>query len=79
MEIRMQRIDPEMKEGRIVEWLKKEGDSVNKDEVIAKAESEKMVFEITSPVSGILKKILASPGDMVPIGTPIAIVEEKTS
>jgi len=78
MEIKMQRIDPEMKEGRIVEWIKKEGDSVKKDDVIGRAESEKMVFDITSPVSGTIQKILAQPGDVVAIGKPIVIVEEKT-
>jgi len=78
MEIKMQRIDPEMKEGRIVEWIKKEGDSVKKDDVIGRAEYEKMVFDITSPVSGTIQKILAQPGDVVAIGKPIVIVEEKT-
>ncbi len=71
----MPRMDPEMREGRIVEWLKAEGDPVKEGEPIARVEAEKVVFELESPKSGTLKKILANVGDVVPVGKPVAIIE----
>ena len=71
----MPRMDPEMKEGRIVEWLKKEGDTVKEGEVIASVEAEKVVFDLEAPKSGVIKKILANVGDVVPVGKAVAIIE----
>jgi len=68
-------MDPEMKEGRVVEWLKKEGDVVKEGEVIARVEAEKVVFDLEAPKSGVIKKILANVGDVVPVGKPVAIIE----
>lgn len=76
-EVIMPRMDPEMREGRIVEWLKKEGDSVREGEPIARIEAEKAVYELEAPKTGILKKILANPGDVIPVGKPIAVIEEE--
>jgi len=73
--ILMPRMDPEMQEGRIVEWFKKEGEHVEKGEVVVQAESEKVLFEIDAPESGTLKKIVAFNGDVVPIVQPIGIIE----
>ena len=44
-------------EAVIAKWLKKEGDIVNKDEVIAELETDKVTQEIYSPKTGIIKKI----------------------
>jgi len=71
----MPRMDPEMREGRIVEWLKKEGDTVKAGEVIARVEAEKVVFDLEAPKSGVIKKILANVGDVVPVGKAVAIIE----
>jgi len=76
VEVLMPRMDPEMREGRVVEWLKKEGDYVREGEPIARVEAEKVVFELEAPKSGVLKKILAGVGDVVPVGKPVAIIEE---
>jgi len=72
----MPRMDPEMKEGRIVEWLKREGEYVREGEFIVRVEAEKAVLELEAPKSGILKKVLANVGDVIPVGKPIAIIEE---
>lgn len=71
----MPRMDPEMREGRIVEWLKNEGDEVKEGDVIARVEAEKVVFDLEAPKSGIIKKILANVGDVVPVGKAVAIIE----
>jgi pyruvate dehydrogenase E2 component (dihydrolipoamide acetyltransferase) len=75
VEVIMPRMDPEMREGRIVEWLKKEGDTVKEGEVIARVEAEKVVFDLEAPKSGVIKKILANVGDVVPVGKAVAIIE----
>ena len=74
VEVIMPRLDPEMREGRIVEWLKKEGDMVRKGEIIAIIETEKATAEIEAPESGVLSKILVKEGEVVPVGSKIAII-----
>ena len=47
-----------MEEGKIVEWLKKEGERVEKGEPLLQIETDKVTLEVESPGSGILRKIL---------------------
>jgi pyruvate dehydrogenase E2 component (dihydrolipoamide acetyltransferase) len=71
-DIIMPRYDPEMKTGRVAEWLKKEGDKVAKGEPVLRIDTEKVSIEVESPENGILQKILVQPPEEVPIGTPLA-------
>jgi len=73
----MPRMDAGMKEGTILEWLKKEGDLVQKGDPLAKVEGEKLVFDVEAPVSGVLIKILATEGTTISVGQPIAIIAEE--
>jgi 2-oxoglutarate dehydrogenase E2 component (dihydrolipoamide succinyltransferase) len=70
---------PQMGEGLIeatlTRWLKQEGELVTEDDAVVEVATDKVDTEISSPVSGILIKKLFSEGDVVPIGTPIALVE----
>ena len=68
------KLDEAMTSGRIVRWLKNEGDRVEKGEIILEIESEKTSFEIEAETSGILSKVMAKAGDEVPIGTTIAYI-----
>ncbi|MBM4448115.1 MAG: 2-oxo acid dehydrogenase subunit E2 [Chloroflexi bacterium] len=68
------KLDEAMTSGRIVRWLKNEGDRVEKGEIILEIESEKTSFEIEAETSGILSKIMAKAGDEVLIGTTIAYI-----
>ena len=61
--------------GIIIKWMKKEGDSVRKGEVIVEVESEKLTGEVESPADGVLVKIIHEEGDEVPVGEPIALIE----
>ena len=72
----MPRLDPGMQSGKIVEWLKKEGDLVRKGEAILVVEGEKTTFEIEAPDSGVLSKILAQVGNDVQVAEPVAIIGE---
>ncbi|MDK2463262.1 MAG: dihydrolipoamide acetyltransferase family protein [Candidatus Korarchaeota archaeon] len=70
----MPRLDPGMKTGKLIRWLKKEGELVKKGEEIATAEGEKTTFPIESPADGVLAKILVQEGEEVPVLTTLAIV-----
>ncbi len=78
-EVVMPRLDPGMQSGKIVEWLKKEGEQVKKGEPILVVEGEKTTFEIEAPESGLLTRILAKPGDDVPVTQAVAIIGEPTT
>ena len=78
-EVVMPRLDPGMQSGKIVEWLKKEGAQVKKGEPILVVEGEKTTFEIEAPESGPLTRILAKPGDDVPVTQAVAIIGEPTT
>jgi pyruvate dehydrogenase E2 component (dihydrolipoamide acetyltransferase) len=63
--------------GRVVRWLKKEGDSVKKGEVICEVETEKAVFEVAAPEDGFLLQITARDGEEVEILSTIGFVGDK--
>jgi pyruvate dehydrogenase E2 component (dihydrolipoamide acetyltransferase) len=73
-EIVMPRLSDTMQQGTIVRWLKREGDTVAKDDVLAEVETDKAIMELQSYVSGVLERILVPEGSTAPIGSPIAIV-----
>jgi pyruvate dehydrogenase E2 component (dihydrolipoamide acetyltransferase) len=72
---------PQMGEGLhevlIVEFQKKPGDSVRRDEPIYHMETDKATMEVESPHDGVLIEWLAQEGDTVPIGAPIARMDVK--
>jgi len=70
----MPRIDVLMQSGRIVQWIKNEGESVSKGEPIVLIEAEKTTFEIEAPESGVIRKILRGQGEDVPVGETLTLV-----
>ena len=58
--------------GKLVRWLKHDGEAVAKGEPIMEVETDKVTVEIPSPDSGILGGILIKEGDDVPVGQTIA-------
>jgi len=62
--------------GKILEWKKHEGDSIEKGEIIAVVETSKAVFELEAEDSGILKKILVSEFEEIPANQVIAIISD---
>ncbi|MDH3810024.1 MAG: E3 binding domain-containing protein, partial [Desulfuromonadales bacterium] len=63
-------------EGRVVRWLKSEGDKVKKGEVICEVETEKAVFELESPADGVLLKIIVTAGKVAQVFSAIGYVGE---
>jgi pyruvate/2-oxoglutarate dehydrogenase complex dihydrolipoamide acyltransferase (E2) component len=55
----------------VVRWLKQEGESVKRGEPLVELETEKVNYELDSPVEGILLKILTKEGVEVPVGDPV--------
>jgi pyruvate/2-oxoglutarate dehydrogenase complex dihydrolipoamide acyltransferase (E2) component len=63
-----------IKEGKIAQWLKREGDAVDEGEPIVEIETAKALQEVESPAGGVLAKILVEEGVMVPVREVIAII-----
>jgi pyruvate dehydrogenase E2 component (dihydrolipoamide acetyltransferase) len=72
----MPKLSDAMTEGRLLQWLKKEGDRVQGGDVLASIETDKAEIELESFASGVLRKILVAEGETVPVGKLIAIVAE---
>jgi len=77
IDIYMTQLSPTMTEGKIVRWLKKEGDALVSGEVLAEVETDKATMEIEVVDEGTLHKIIAPEGVVVPVGAPIAIIAEE--
>ncbi len=77
IQVLMPKIGLTMSEGEIVEWKKKEGEWVKKGEIFFVFETEKVTFEVESPQSGFLAKILVYVDETVPIGTVVGLLVEK--
>jgi len=77
IQVLMPKIGLTMKEGKIVEWKKKEGEWVQKGEVLFVFETEKVTFEVEAPESGILAKIIVKADVTVPIGAVVAFLVQK--
>jgi pyruvate dehydrogenase E2 component (dihydrolipoamide acetyltransferase) len=75
--ITMLALSPTMDEGTLVEWLKKEGDTVSEGELIAEIETDKATMEMESFHDGVLLKLLAAKGDALPVGAPLAVIGQK--
>jgi len=66
-----------MKEGTLDGWLIKIGDTISKGDPIAEISSDKITNIVESPIDGILVRILAAEGDVVPVGEAIGILIKK--
>ena len=74
LEIKVPPVGESITEVTLSSWIKKDGDPVKMDEVIAELESDKATFELTAEQAGILKTI-AKEGDTLPIGAVVANIE----
>lgn len=78
-EVYMPKFGMTMKEGTIIRWLKKEGETVNKAEPVAEVESEKITMTVDAPAAGVLYKVLFPEGTTVEIGKVIAYIDEASA
>ena len=75
VKVTMPQLGESVHEGTISKWLVKPGDKVVEFEPMMEVETDKVATEVPSPVTGILKEILAADGATVPSGGEIAVVE----
>lgn len=74
--VTMPKLGFDMAEGTLVRWVKAEGQSVAKGEVLAEIETDKATVEVESQASGIVHKHLVGEKTTVPVGAPIAVIGE---
>ncbi len=63
-------------EGKILKWLKHPGERISKGDHLLEVETDKVIMEVESYVSGYLRQALAADGEMVSAMTPIALVTD---
>ncbi len=63
-----------MTEGKVLKWLKNEGEKVDSGEALVEIETDKVDMEVESMASGVLRKVLVQPGQTVPVGQMLAII-----
>src|ERR1051326_9337390 len=75
IEIKVPSVGESINEVTLLKWLKKDGEYVDRDEVIAELESEKATFEVNAEQAGTLKTI-AKEGDTLHVGSVLAHIDE---
>lgn len=73
-DVLMPKMGYDMTEGRILHWLKKEGEAVERGQALAEIETDKATIEIEAFASGTLGQIIAKEGDTIPVGQKIAVI-----
>ncbi|MCD8350856.1 MAG: 2-oxo acid dehydrogenase subunit E2 [Planctomycetaceae bacterium] len=73
--LKMSSLSMTMVEGVVVQWHKKVGDPVRRDEPLLDVETDKVVKEVTSPATGTVAKLYAAEGAVVPVGEPLCEIE----
>jgi 2-oxoglutarate dehydrogenase E2 component (dihydrolipoamide succinyltransferase) len=79
VEMVMPKMGESITEGTILTWLKKVGDKIEQDESVLEVATDKVDTEVPSTHEGILKEILVKEGEVVAVGSPIAIIETNES
>lgn len=81
--MRIQVKAPELSEsvqsGTLLDWRKRQGDRVERDEILADLETDKVILEITAPETGVLTAILVQPGTEVKAGAPLAVLDTEAA
>jgi pyruvate dehydrogenase E2 component (dihydrolipoyllysine-residue acetyltransferase) len=70
----MPKLSEAMETGKLLRWLKQEGDRVSGGDIIAEIETDKADIELEAFGSGVLRKLLVAPGAAVPVGGLIAVI-----
>jgi pyruvate dehydrogenase E2 component (dihydrolipoamide acetyltransferase) len=73
----MEALSPTMEEGRLVKWLKNEGDAVKSGEPLAEVETDKAIMELVARGDGVLRKRLLNEGDSRPVGQLVGVIAGK--
>jgi pyruvate dehydrogenase E2 component (dihydrolipoamide acetyltransferase) len=72
----MPKLSEAMETGKVIKWLKKEGDRVQGGDILAEVETDKADVEMEAFGAGVLRKVLLGPGDRAAVGALIAVIAE---
>ncbi len=72
--VMMEALSPTMEEGRLVKWLKSEGDTIAQGDVLAEVETDKAIMELVARGAGTLRTRLIAEGDTVAVGKLIGVI-----
>jgi len=70
----MEALSPTMEEGRLVKWVKNEGDPVKSGEPLAEVETDKAIMELVARGDGVLRKRLVPEGESRPVGQLVGVI-----
>src|SRR5918992_988319 len=73
----MPKLSEAMETGKIITWLKKEGDRVQGGDILAEVETDKANVEMEAFGAGILRKILVPAGETAPVGALIGVIADQ--
>jgi pyruvate dehydrogenase E2 component (dihydrolipoamide acetyltransferase) len=76
-EFRMPSLGADMTEGKLVLWNVKPGDTVKRGDIVAVVGTDKADIEVEVFETGIIEKLLAQPGETLPVGAPIALIRAE--
>lgn len=79
VDVVMPKMGESVQEGKILRWVKKVGDRIERDEVLLEISTDKVDTEVPSPASGVLVEQLAAEGDTVEVGKVIARIETQVT
>ncbi len=79
VDLEMPQMGESITEGTIIVWHKQPGDEVEQDEMILEIGTDKVDTEVPAPASGVLVEIRADEGDLVEVGTTIAVIETEVA
>lgn len=77
IDVKLHDIGEGMTEGEVIHYLVKVGDRVQTDQPLVEVQTDKMVAELTSPCTGIVKEIRIAAGEMVKVGTSLLSLENE--
>lgn len=77
VELLMPKLGESIIEATVLTWNKQVGDSVEVDEAVLEIATDKVDSEVPSEVAGVITKLLFEEGDVVPVGTPVALIETE--
>ncbi|MGH7421409.1 MAG: biotin/lipoyl-containing protein, partial [Candidatus Rokuibacteriota bacterium] len=72
----MPKLSDAMETGKVIKWLKKEGDAIKGGDILAEIETDKANVELEAFGAGVLRKIVVEEGGQVPVGDLIGVIAD---
>ena len=77
IEVKVPQLSESVAEATLLDWHKKEGEAVSRDENLIDIETDKVVLELPAPADGVLARIMKKDGDSVTSGDVIAMIDTE--